>query len=121
MSQASTEVTEPAYVWRQDTGLVSYGLPFNDLAKKHAARLGARRILLIVSGTLARTTNEVAKLETSLDGLVIAKRVGMKPHSDGQEILDVMEQARECKADMLLTLGKEFRTWGGQPCWLCIS
>lgn len=105
MSQTSTEITEPAYVWRQDTGLVSYGLPFNELAKKHVARLGASRILLIVSGTLARTTKEVEKLETSLSGLVVAKKVGMKPHSDGQEILDVMDQARKCNADMLLTLG----------------
>lgn len=105
MSQPSTEVTEPAYAWRQNTGFVSYGLPFNELAKKHAARLGARRILLIVSSTLARTTKEVEKLENSLDGLVVAKRVGMKPHSDGQDILDVLDQARKCKADMLLTLG----------------
>ena len=107
MSQTSTEITEPAYVWRQDTGFVSYGLPFNELAKKHVARLGASRILLIVSGTLARTTKEVEKLETSLSGLVVAKRVGTKPRSDGQEILEVVDQARKCNADMLLTLGKK--------------
>jgi hypothetical protein len=64
--------------------------PFDVLAKAHIDRLGGKRVLLI---SLARNTGEVEKLEETLSDLVVAKRVGMKPHSDWQEILDVTEQA----------------------------
>jgi hypothetical protein len=87
------EITHPSYKWRPEIGLVSYGAPFDVLAKAHIERLGGTRVLIIVSGSLAKNTKEVEKLEETLSGLVVAKRVGMKPHSDWQEILDVTEQA----------------------------
>jgi hypothetical protein len=87
------EITHASYRWRPEIGLVSYGAPFDVLAKAHIERLGGTRVLIIVSGSLARNTKEVEKLEETLSGLVVAKRVGMKPHSDWQEILDVTEQA----------------------------
>jgi hypothetical protein len=119
----SGEITHASYKWRPEIGLVSYGAPFDVLAKAHIERLGGTRVLIIVSGSLAKNTKEVEKLEETLSGLVVAKRVGMKPHSDWQEILDVTEQAyvdfqdrgcyrgtdkgnrRQSKADLVLTVG----------------
>lgn len=86
------EITRPSYKWRPGN-LLSYGLPFEVLAKEHITRMGKSRVILIASASLAKNTNEVDKLEKALGSLIVAKRVGMTPHSYWTEILEVTEQA----------------------------
>lgn len=87
----SGEVTRPSYSWRPNN-FISYGLPFEKLAKAHVQRLGKSRILLIVSTSLSKNTNEVIKLEKELGDLVVAKRIGMTPHTYWTEVLEITEE-----------------------------
>lgn len=101
-----TETLRPAFANRERP-LLSYGIPFAAAAGRHSTeRFQASRIYIICSGSLARSTSSLDELTAALGAEKIAGcRVGMQSHSLWSEVLDITNDARRLKVDLLITLG----------------
>jgi len=109
----STEVYRPAF----DTGYphISYGLPFHTACAKHVSdTFQASRVYIIASGSLAKNTENVTKLQDALGSKVVGTRIGMKPHTLWSEILEIAKEAKDVDADILVTLGAGSLTDGAK-------
>ena len=85
---------------------ISYGIPFPQACAKHVAdTLKATRVYIIASGSLSRNTDYVKQLQEALGEKVVGTRDGMTPHTLWSECLEIAEEARQAKADLLITLG----------------
>lgn len=84
------QVTRPAFEWRPDSCHVSYGSKYPKLLQEHIQRLGRHRVLAIISGSLVKNNpEELDRLESALQETLVLKKIGMKSHTDWQEVLDV--------------------------------
>ena len=100
----SQETYRPAYEGSKT--FVSYGLPFPEACKKHAAEtFKASKIYITASGSLSRNTDHVRRLEDALGEKVVGTRHGMKPHTLWSEVLEVTQEASQAGVDLLVTLG----------------
>ncbi|KAI0406661.1 putative Fe-containing alcohol dehydrogenase [Xylaria palmicola] len=88
------------------TPLLSYGLPFPSALLRHAdEQLGAARLYIICSRSLAADTAHLERLRRQLGARLAGVRLGMRPHSLWSEILEVAADVRRCEADCIVTLG----------------
>lgn len=85
--------------------MVSYGIGFAESARKHVEEYGASKVYIIASGTLSRKTNLLEELKQSLDGMVVGVRCGMTSHTLISECLEVLNEVRRLKADIIVTIG----------------
>lgn len=86
--------------------LLSYNLPFPSACRQHIdSSLSPSRVYIICSGSLARNTSSLQRLEGSLGSAVVGIRRGMKPHVLMSEVLEVIEDARRMEANVIVTLG----------------
>ncbi|PKY04071.1 putative Fe-containing alcohol dehydrogenase, partial [Aspergillus campestris IBT 28561] len=92
--------------------LLTYGLPYPALTAQHAATtFSAKRIYILISGTLARTTDALQRLQDALeshpaaDMRVVGVRKGMKSHTYWSEVLEVADDVRRTGADLLVVVG----------------
>lgn len=96
------------HAFANDQGpFISYGLPFPEACRKHVAdeRFRAFRVYIICSGSLAKDTSNLKDLQQVLGHKVAGVRIGMKPHTFMSEVLEIVEDARELDADLIVTLG----------------
>lgn len=109
------ETVRPAFQGRERP-LLSYGLPFPTAAAHHAeTTFSASRIYVICSGSLARNTDALERLFTTLGKeKVVGVRMGMKGHTLWSEVLEIVHDARRVQADLLLTLGAGSLTDGAK-------
>jgi alcohol dehydrogenase class IV len=85
---------------------VSYNLPFDKAATKHVVEtFAADRVYILASGSLCRNTKFVQQLQDALGRRVAGVRKGMTPHTLWSEVLEVAEECRRVKADLLITIG----------------
>jgi alcohol dehydrogenase class IV len=85
---------------------VSYNLPFDKAATKHVVEtFAADRVYILASGSLCRNTKFVQQLQDALGRRVAGVRKGMTPHTLWSEVLEVVEECRRVKADLLITIG----------------
>ena len=96
----------------QSTPVLSYGVPFPALTAQHAhATFSAKRIYILISGTLARTTDSLQQLQDALesrpntDMKVVGVWKGMKSHTYWSEVVDVADDVRSTGADLLVVVG----------------
>ena len=62
--------------------MVSYGISFPQAASKHAeSTFNASRVYIICSGSLARNTDYLDKLQAALGNKFSGVRIGMKSHT----------------------------------------
>ncbi len=95
--------------------LISYGLPFPSACLKHiTSTFNASRVYVLSSGSLARNTSALRDLQSALGDKVVGTRIGMKPHTLWSEILEIVHEARESQADILVTLGAGSLTDGAK-------
>lgn len=88
------EHTRPAFSWRPQQGLVSYGLPFQKLLARHLECLNGDKVLLIVSGSFAAShASEVSQLRNIIGEKLVLEQIGMKPNTDLSECLDIAMKA----------------------------
>ncbi|GAB7348125.1 hypothetical protein MBLNU459_g6142t1 [Dothideomycetes sp. NU459] len=105
-SPAKKETYRPAFPSGDPNPMISYGLPFAEACAKHVGdTFHASRVYVLASGSLARDTAHVGDLEAALAGRVVGVRRGMTPHTLWSEILAVTDEAREGRADLIVTLG----------------
>lgn len=85
---------------------ISYGIPFDESCAKHVNQtFDAKRAYIIASRSLSRQTDNIKKLERALDGKVVGIRHGMTPHTLCSEVLEIIHDTREAKADLIITCG----------------
>ena len=101
-----SETVRPAFADRERP-LLSYGIPFPAAAAEHVTKtFGASRVYVICSGSLSRNTDALGRLTAALGPeKVVGRRLGMQSHTLWSEVLQIVEEARKAKADLLLTLG----------------
>ena len=100
---------------------VSFGAPMQEAVIDEVARTGAERVFLMVSGTLNRETEEIAKLRRALGNKVVGTFDKMAPHTPRADVIAATKAAREAKADLIVTFGGGSITDGAKAVALCLA
>jgi alcohol dehydrogenase class IV len=87
--------------------IISYGLPFPEACAKHIhPTFGCSKVYVLISGSLSRNTDALARLEKALpDGMIVGVRKGMQPHTLFSETLETAIAIKQAGADCIITLG----------------
>jgi len=105
---------------------ISYGLGYAEACSKHVRNtFGSSRVYIICSGTLSRETDRLERLVERLekDGVkVVGTYKGIRPHTPWSQIMEITNEARNAKADCIVTLGAGSITDGAKivvlvSCW----
>lgn len=103
---ADGEIVRPAFADVSDGPYLSYNLPFDKACAKHVEEtFKAKRVYILASGSLCRNTDYVQKLQRALGDRVAGLREGMTPHTLWSEVLEVTEECRRLRADLIVTIG----------------
>lgn len=100
---------------------VTFGRPAAETVAEEARRRAAERVFLMVSGTLNRKTDEVAKLRRALGNRVVGVFDHMPPHTPRHAVIEAAAMAREAGADLIVTLGGGSVTDGAKAVQLCLA
>ena len=88
---------------------VIFGRPAAEAVADQADRLNASRVFLLVSGTLNRKTKEVENIRKALGNRHAGTFDAMLPHTPRSCVIAAADEARDAKADLLVTVGAEVR------------
>src|SRR5690242_7693906 len=84
---------------------VVFGRPAAEAVADQAKRLDAARVFLLVSGTLNRETQEIENIRKALGSRHAGTFDGMLAHTPRSCVVAASEQARNAKADLIVTIG----------------
>src|SRR5689334_4581802 len=110
-------------------GRVVFGAMDEVVFGRHAAeavveqldRLGARRAFLMVSGTLNRETSEIDKIRDAMGARCVGTFDKMPAHTPRGAVITAANQARDAKADLIVTVGGGSITDGAKAVQLCLA
>lgn len=100
---------------------VVFGRPAAEAIVEQMDRLRAGRAFLMVSGTLNRETDEIAKIRKALGSRCVATFDAMPPHTPREAVIAATAQARAAKADLIVTIGGGSITDGAKAVQLCLA
>jgi alcohol dehydrogenase class IV len=100
---------------------VDFGKPAADSVARQARRLGAERVLLMVSGTLNRETDEIAKVRAALGNRCAGVFDKMPAHTPRSAVIAAAAMARAVNADLIVTVGGGSITDGAKAVQLCLA
>jgi maleylacetate reductase len=100
---------------------VVFGVPAATAIPAQMDRLGTTRAFLMVSGTLNRETDEIAKIRDSLGPRCAGTFDAMPPHTPREAVIAAAEQARAAGADLIVTVGGGSITDGAKAVQLCLA
>src|SRR5436190_18043414 len=100
---------------------VVFGAPAAQAILVQMDRLGARRALLMVSGTLNRTTDEITKVRSTLGDRCVAVFDKMPAHTPRQAVIDAAELGRGNGADVIVTVGGGSIADGAKAVQICLA
>src|SRR5437763_10646592 len=100
---------------------VIYGTPADVALADLVQRTGAKRVFLMVSGTLNRETDEIEKVRRALGNHCVGTFDKMPPHTPRSAVIAAAEQARDARADLIVTLGGGSITDGAKAVQLCLG
>ena len=100
---------------------VIFGKPAAQAVAETVARLGAKRVFMMVSGTLTRETDEITKVRDALGDTFAGIFDAMPPHTPRKAVIAATTTARKANADLILTLGGGSITDGAKAVQLCLS
>ena len=100
---------------------VIYGKPAAPALAGEVERLGLRRVFLVVSGTMNRTTDEVEKVRAALGDRYAATYDGIPPFNPRSAVLKAAELARSVGTDLVVTFGGGSVTEAGKVVRLCLQ
>ncbi len=100
---------------------VVFGRPAAEALAEQMDRLGAGRAFLMVSGTLNRETDEIAKIRSSLGARCAATFDAMPPHTPREAVIAATAQARAANADLIVTVGGGSITDGAKAVQICLA
>jgi maleylacetate reductase len=81
----------------------------------------ARCVFLMVSGTLNRETDEIDKVRRALGNRCVGVFDKMLPHTPRSAVIAAAEQAREARADLIVTIGGGSITDAAKTVQLCLA
>ncbi len=84
-------------------------------------RLSATRAFLMVSGTLNRQTDEIAKIRKALGARCAGLFDAMPQHTPREAVIAAAEQARAANTDLIVTVGGGSITDGAKAVQLCLA
>jgi alcohol dehydrogenase class IV len=100
---------------------VIYGTPAEQAIAALVQREQARRVFLMVSGTLNRETDEIEKIRKTLGNKCVGTFDRMPPHTPRTAVIAAAEQARAAEADLIVTLGGGSITDAAKAVQLCLA
>ncbi len=100
---------------------VVWGKPAAETVAALAQKRGIERAFLVVSGTLNRTTDEIDKLRRALGNKCVGTFDKMPAHTPRSAVIAATDQAREARADLIVTLGGGSITDGAKAVQLCLA
>ena len=100
---------------------VVFGKPAAEAVAEEARRLSATRVFLMVSSSLNRNTEEIARVKAALGNRCAAVWDGMPPHTPRSAVLKATEQARAVEADLIVTIGGGSITDGAKAVQMCLA
>ena len=100
---------------------VVFGRPAAEALPEQIRRLGAKRVFLMVSGTLNRETPEIAKIRAALGNRCVGLFDKMPPHTPRAAVIAAANQARDAGADLIVTVGGGSITDGAKAVQLCLA
>lgn len=109
------ETVRQAFAGRERP-LLSYGIDFPAAAARHVSEtFQASRVYVICSGSLSRNTDALDRLTHALGSEhVVGCRIGMQSHTLWSEVLEIVDDARNVHADLIITLGAGSLTDGAK-------
>jgi maleylacetate reductase len=100
---------------------VVFGSPAAAAVAGQMDRLRASRAFLMISGTLDRNTDEIAKIRERLGPRCVATFAAMPPHTPREAVIAATELARRANADLIVTVGGGSITDGAKAVQLCLA
>ena len=100
---------------------VVFGRPAAEAVAEQADRLAARRVFLMVSNTLNRTTGEIEKVRKALGERCVGTFDAMPPHTPRAAVIAATRQARAAGCDLIATFGGGSITDGAKAVQLCLA
>lgn len=100
---------------------VHYGKPAAQALAELVKTQDAERVFLMVSGTLNRDTDEIEKVRQALGNKCVGTFDRMPPHTPRTAVIAAAGQAREARADLIVTLGGGSITDGAKAVQLCLA
>jgi len=98
-------MTTEGWVTMPPTERVLFGRRAGPALADEVARLGARRVFLLVGSTLNSQTDEIRQIEAALGSRHAATWAGIAPHAPRSNVLAAASAARDCNADLIVTVG----------------
>ncbi|QQS11580.1 MAG: iron-containing alcohol dehydrogenase [Rhodospirillales bacterium] len=100
---------------------VVFGKPAAEAVAAEAARLDAKRVFIVASGTLSRQTRAVAAIADALGARHAGTWDRIAAHTPRVDVVAAANAAREAGADLLATIGGGSVTDGGKMVQLCLA
>lgn len=100
---------------------VLFGAETAEAVAREAQLRDSKRVFLLVSGTLNRTTDEIEKVRKALGPRYAAQFDDMPPHMPRDAILRAAEVARQARADLVVTIGGGSVTDAGKTLTVCLE
>jgi alcohol dehydrogenase class IV len=100
---------------------VTFGRPAAEAVAEEARRYQAERVFLMVSGTLNRMTDEIARVRRALGNRCAGVFDHMPPHTPRHAVIEAAAMAREAGADLIATIGGGSVTDGAKAVQLCLA
>lgn len=103
------------------TSRVAYGTGFEAALARELDLVGARRVYVLASGTLARTTTVVTDIERVLGPRYAGVWTRIGAHTPRIDVVAAANAAREAGADLILTAGGGSVTDAAKMVCLCLA
>jgi maleylacetate reductase len=100
---------------------VIFGKPFAEALAQEVDRLEARAVFILASGTLARETDTVGRLQRMLGNRLAGVCARIGAHTPRTDVVAAANAAREAGADLLVTLGGGSVTDAAKMVGLCLG
>ena len=114
-------MVEPGiYRYPKMDGIV-FGRPWTDVLSEVVARLGARRIFVLASTSLAVRAALGDTLAPRLGASLAALHVGIRAHTPRDDVVSAAAAARAANADLIVTIGGSSVTDAGKMLQLCLA
>ena len=100
---------------------VVFGKPFVEALAQEIDRVEARAVLILASGTLARTTDTVDRLRRMLGNRLAGVCAKIGAHTPRTDVVAAANAAREAGTDLIVTLGGGSVTDAAKMVGLCLG
>jgi len=100
---------------------VVFGMRAAEAVANEANGRDAKRVFLLVSGTLDRSTDEIANVRAALGSRYAAEYSEMPQHMPRDAILRAAAVARDAKSDLIVTVGGGSVTDAGKIITVCLE